>query len=52
MLHGLPVDGEMECVDSELGQGTELGFLGPVENSIDCIVHGVTKNQTGLSDFH
>ena len=24
----------------------------PLENSTDCIVHGVTKSQTLLSDFH
>ena len=23
-----------------------------LENSMDCIVHGVTKNQTRLNDFH
>ena len=23
-----------------------------LENSTDCIVHGVPKSQTGLSDFH
>ena len=23
-----------------------------LENSMDCIIHGVTKNQTWLSDFH
>ena len=23
-----------------------------LENSLDCIVHGVTKSQTQLSDFH
>ena len=23
-----------------------------LENSMDCIVHGVTKSQTGLSNFH
>ena len=23
-----------------------------LENSMDCIVHGVTKSRTGLSDFH
>ena len=23
-----------------------------LENSMDCIVHGVTKSQTRLSDFH
>ena len=26
-------------------------YSGP-ENSVDCIVHGVEKSQTGLSDFH
>ena len=28
-----------------------LQFSG-LENSIDCIVHGVAKSQTQLSDFH
>ena len=23
-----------------------------MENSLDCVVHGVAKNQTQLSDFH
>ena len=23
-----------------------------LENSMDCIVHGVAKSQTGLNDFH
>ena len=23
-----------------------------LENSVDCIVHGVARSQTGLSDFH
>ena len=23
-----------------------------LENSTDCVVHGVAKSQTGLSDFH
>ena len=23
-----------------------------LENSMDCVVHGVTKSQIGLSDFH
>ena len=29
-----------------------LMFLFGLENSMDCIVHGVTKSQTGLSNFH
>ena len=33
------------------GKGYPLQYSG-VENSMDCIVHGVTKSQTGLSDFH
>ena len=33
------------------GKGYLLQYSG-VENSMDCIVHGVSKNQTGLSDFH
>ena len=28
------------------------GFCSGLENSMDCIVHGVTKSQTGLSNFH
>ena len=28
-----------------------LQYSGP-ENSMDCIVHGVAKSQTGLRDFH
>ena len=35
----------------EEGKGYPLQYSG-LENSIDCIVHGVTKNRTGLSDFH
>ena len=31
--------------------GYPLQYFG-LENSMDCIVHGVTKNQTRLSDFH
>ena len=35
--------------------GEEIGY--PLqdsgqENAMDCVVHGVTKNRTGLSDFH
>ena len=33
------------------GKGYPLQYSG-LENSTDCRVHGVTKNQTGLSDFH
>ena len=33
------------------GKGYPLHYSG-LENSMDCIVHGVTKRRTGLSDFH
>ena len=33
------------------GKGYPLQYSG-LENSVDCIVHGVAKNQTRLSDFH
>ena len=33
------------------GKGYPLQFSG-LENSMDCIVHGVTKSWTRLSDFH
>ena len=33
------------------GKGYLLQYSG-LENSMDCIVHGVTKSQTRLSDFH
>ena len=33
------------------GKGCPLWYSG-LENSKDCIVHGVAKSQTGLSDFH
>ena len=33
------------------GKGYPLQYSG-LENSMDCIVHGVTKNPTRLSDFH
>ena len=32
------------------GKGYPLQYSG-LENSMDCMVHGVTKSQTGLSDF-
>ena len=33
------------------GKGYPLQYSG-LENSMDCIVHGVAKSQTPLSDFH
>ena len=33
------------------GKGYPLQYSGP-ENSMDCIVHGVAKSRTQLSDFH
>ena len=33
------------------GKGYSLQYSG-LKNSIDCIVHGVAKSQTRLSDFH
>ena len=33
------------------GKGYPLQYSG-LENSVDCIVHGVAKSWTGLSDFH
>jgi len=33
------------------GKGYPLQYFG-LENSMDCIDHGVTKNQTQLSDLH
>ena len=33
------------------GKGYPLQYSG-LENSIDCIVHGVAKSCTGLSNFH
>ena len=33
------------------GKGYSIQYSG-LENSMDCIVHGVAKSQTGLSDFH
>ena len=35
----------------EEGKGYPLQYSGP-ENSMDCIVHGVAKSGTRLSDFH
>ena len=33
------------------GKGYPLQYSG-LENSMDCVVHGVTKSRTQLSDFH
>ena len=33
------------------GKGYPLQYSG-LENSMDCIVHGVAKNRTQLSNFH
>ena len=33
------------------GKGHPLQYPG-LESSMDCIVHGLTKTGTGLSDFH
>ena len=33
------------------GKGSPLQYSG-LENSMDCIVNGVTKSRTQLSDFH
>ena len=33
------------------GKGCPLQYSG-LENSMDCIVHGVAKSRTGLSNFH
>ena len=33
------------------GKGYPLQYSG-LENSTDCIVHGIVKSQTQLSDFH
>ena len=37
--------------DPREGKGYPLQYSG-LENSMDCIVHGVTKGRTQLSDFH
>ena len=33
------------------GNGYPLQYSG-LENSMDCVFHGITKSQTGLNDFH
>ena len=36
----------------EKGKATYSRLPTGLENSMDCIVHGVTKSRTRLSDFH
>ena len=41
---------ESACNAGDLGSIPGLGR--PLENSMDCIVHGVAKSRKRLSDFH
>ena len=62
-LKGFPVGKESACNAGDLGsvpgsgrsagegKGYPLQYSG-LENSTDCIVHGVAKSQTPLSEFH
>ena len=43
------IPGKIEL--NEEGKGYPLQYSG-LENSTDCIVHGVAKSRTRLSDFH
>ena len=43
--------GSIPGVEDPPEKGTALQYSG-LENSMDCIVHGVTKSRTLLSDFH
>ena len=66
MSKGLPLwltGKESSCSVGDLGlipglgrsPGEEKGYslqYSCLEKSVDCIVHGVTKSQTRLSDFH
>ena len=47
--HGLQRVGH--DLSSSAGKGYPLQYSG-LENSVDCIVHGVAKSRTRLSDFH
>ena len=53
---------ESNCIVGDLGSIPELGrshgegkgyplHYSDLENSVDCIIHGVTKSQTRLNDF-
>ena len=45
--------GSIPCLGRSSGKGKGYPFqYSGLENSMDCIVHGVTKSQTQLSDFH
>ena len=48
-----PWVGKIPGLGRSLGEGKDypLQYSG-LENSMDCIVHGVRKSQTGLNDFH
>ena len=48
-----PAMGSIPGLGRSPGEGNGYLFqYSGLENSMDCIVHGVTKNQTRLSDFH
>ena len=42
--------GDLGSISGE-GKGYPVQYAG-LESAMDCIVHGVKKSQTGLSDFH
>ena len=54
LVKNLPRDlGSIPGLGKLPGEGNGYTFqYSDLENSMDCIVHGVTKNQTRLSDFH
>ena len=43
--------GSISGLSSGEGKGYPLQYSG-LDNSMDCIVHGIAKSQTRLSDFH
>ena len=51
LVKNLPTMWETWVQSLEKGTCYPLQYSG-LENSMDCIVHGVTKNQTRLTDFH
>ena len=45
--------GSIPGLGRSLGEGNSYPLqYSDLENSMDCIVHGVAKSQTRLSDFH
>ena len=57
MVKNLPANAGDMCLISGSGRPPGRGHGNPLqcsglENSMDCIVHGVTKSHTQLSDFH